>query len=571
MNDFKTILTRFKPFLIDYKIQFALAFLGMIMTSLATSASAYLVKPVLDYIFVEKNTLYLYPLAFAIIAVFAMKSAGTFIQTYYTSFIGQDTVRRLRDLLVSKLIRLDLKFFNTHSTGELISRTMNDIERIRTVVSNMIPDFVTQIITIFGLLGVVIYNSPKLSFFALVVFPAAIYPLSRLAKRMKKVSRQSLEKTSDITSALNQIFTNIEIVKASNAQNFEVKHFEEENSKFFKLNLKAIITNSLVSPVMEMLGALGVAVVIIVGGKEVIEGKMSIGSFFSFLTALFMVYTPIKKVSSLHNKMQDATAATERTFELIDLEPAIIGGSLKMGDISTLSFENVSLSYDEKIALKDINFSVKKGQILALVGNSGGGKSSVVNLIMRYYDAKSGNILFDGNEISEFDIASLRDNIGFVSQRIYIFNDTIAANVSYGAEFDEERVINALRLANAYEFVAKMEDGINTLLSEFGANLSGGQRQRIAIARALYKNPQILIFDEATSALDNASEKEISSVIEKIKADKIVIVIAHRLSTIKNASQIAVVKNGEIIAMGDDETLSANCDEYRILKGLAKD
>ena len=567
MNDFKNLWARFKPFLLDYKAQFALAFLGMLMTSAATSASAYLVKPVLDYIFVEKNTFYLYPLSIAIIVVFAIKSAGAFIQTYYTSFIGQDTVRRLRDLLVSRLIRLDLQFFNDHSTGELNSRTINDIERIRTVVSNMIPDFITQIVTIAGLLGVVIYNSPKLSFFALVVFPAAIYPLSRLAKRMKKVSRESLEKTSDITSALNQIYSNIEIVKASNAQNYEIEHFKSENSKFFKLNLKAIITNSLVSPIMEMLGAIGVAVVIIVGGKEVIEGKMSIGRFFSFLTALFMVYTPIKKVSSLHHKMQDATAATERTFELIDLEPTIIGGKEKMGEIASLSFQNVFLDYGDKPALKNISFTVKKGQILALVGNSGGGKSSVVNLIMRYYDAKSGNILFNDSDISEFEIESLRENIGFVSQRIYIFNDTIAANVSYGGEFDEERVINALKLANAYEFVSKMQNGINTVLSEFGANLSGGQRQRIAIARALYKNPQILIFDEATSALDNASEKEITAVIENIKKDKIVIIIAHRLSTIQNADSIAVVKNGEIIASGNDEALSKTCDEYKILKG----
>ena len=265
--------------------------------------------------------------------------------------------------------------------------------------------------------------------------------------------------------------------------------------------------------------------------------------------------------------MQDATAATERTFELIDLEPTIIGGKEKMGEIASLSFQNVFLDYGDKPALKNISFTVKKGQILALVGNSGGGKSSVVNLIMRYYDAKSGNILFNDSDISEFEIESLRENIGFVSQRIYIFNDTIAANVSYGGEFDEERVINALKLANAYEFVSKMQNGINTVLSEFGANLSGGQRQRIAIARALYKNPQILIFDEATSALDNASEKEITAVIENIKKDKIVIIIAHRLSTIQNADSIAVVKNGEIIASGNDEALSKTCDEYKILKG----
>lgn len=569
MNGFKTLLSRFKPYFRDYKPQFALAILGMVMTSVATAASAKLVEPVLNKIFVEKNEPYLYTLPIAIIVVFAMKSGGAFMQNYFTAFIGQDTVRRFRDRLVASLVRLDVDFFNRFRTGELISRTINDIERIRVVVSNMIPDFFTQIITILGLLGVVIYQSPKLSFFALVVFPCAIYPLSRLAKRMKKISRESQEKTSDISSALSQIYSNIEIVKASNAESFEVEKFNAENKKFFGLNLKAVVTTCLVSPIMEMLGAVGIAVVIIVGGQEVIAGQMSIGSFFSFLTALFMVYTPIKKVSSLYNNMQDAIAASERTFELIDLEPTIVGGGKQMGEIGSVSFCDISLNYGDKAALKDISFSVKKGEILALVGNSGGGKSSVVNLLMRFYDASGGKILFNGNdEIGEFSIPSLRENIGLVSQRVYIFNDTIAQNVSYGAEFNEQRVIEALKLANAYEFVSSMKDGIYTVLSEFGANLSGGQRQRIAIARALYKDPQILIFDEATSALDNASEKEISSVIEKIKQSKIVFVIAHRLSTIERADNIAVMKNGRILAIGTDAKLTGECEEYRSLKGI---
>ena len=319
---------------------------------------------------------------------------------------------------------------------------------------------------------------------------------------------------------------------------------------------------------MEMLGGIGIAIVIYIGGKEVIDGAMTLGKFTSFVAALFMLYTPIKKVTSVFNNMQDAIVASNRTFELIDKTPSIIGGKKEFPkNINSLSFQNVSLNYGEKTALKNINFSVNKGQTIALVGNSGGGKTSIVNLIMRFYDTTSGNILVNNDDLCEFSLESLRENIGFVSQRIYIFNDTIANNVAYGKTYDEEKVINALKSANAYEFVMGLENGIHTNLNEFGTNISGGQRQRIAIARALYNNPQILIFDEATSALDNVSEKAITEVIEKIKTDKIVFIIAHRLSTIENAGKIAVVNNGEIVGFGDDEKLVRECEIYQKLKG----
>ncbi|MBQ7270387.1 MAG: ABC transporter ATP-binding protein, partial [Campylobacter sp.] len=376
------------------------------------------------------------------------------------------------------------------------------------------------------------------------------------------------EKTADINSVLSEIYSNIEIVKANNAQKSEIKRFSEENYRIYRLNFKAIITNGLVSPLMEMLGGIGIAVVIYIGGKEVIEGSMTLGKFTSFVAALFMLYTPIKKVTSVFNNMQDAIVASNRTFELIDKTPSIIGGKKEFPkNINSLSFQNVSLNYGEKTALKNINFSVNKGQTIALVGNSGGGKTSIVNLIMRFYDTTSGNILVNNDDLCEFSLESLRENIGFVSQRIYIFNDTIANNVAYGKTYDEEKVINALKSANAYEFVMGLENGIHTNLNEFGTNISGGQRQRIAIARALYNNPQILIFDEATSALDNVSEKAITEVIEKIKTDKIVFIIAHRLSTIENAGKIAVISNGEIVGFGDDEKLVRECEIYQKLKG----
>ena len=572
MNNFglKDVLKRFGPYFKDYIPHFIFAIIGMGLASGGTAVSAYLVEPVLNKIFVEKNEKLLYILPCAIIAIYVIKNIGTFMQAYFTAYIGQDTIRRFREKMVANLLNLDMDFFNEFRTGELISRTTNDIDRIRSIVSSMIPELTREFITIIGLLCVVIYQSPKLAFFALVVMPVAIYPISRLAKRMKKISKQSQEKTSDITSALSEIFTNIEIIKANNAQEYEHSRFVDENNKFFRLNLKSVKIEQLVSPLMETIGSIGVAAVIIIGGKDVIDGHINMGAFFSFLTALFMLYTPLKRIVNIYNKMQDAIAASERTFFLMDKVSEIKDGEKELNEeIKLIKFNNVRLSYGDKEVLKGINLEANKSEFIALVGSSGGGKSSLMNLLMRFYDVNGGEILINGINLKDIKIHSLRQNIGLVTQRVYIFNDTVAKNVAYGREFNEDAVINALKLANAYEFVSKLDNGINTILNEFGTNLSGGQRQRIAIARALYQNPQILIFDEATSALDNESEKEITKAINNLRCKKIIFVIAHRLSTVENADKIAVLSDGKIIDSGSDEELSKRNEIYARLKGKA--
>ena len=572
MNNFglKDVLRRFGPYFKDYIPHFIFAIIGMGLASGGTAVSAYLVEPVLNKIFVEKNEKLLYILPCAIIAIYVIKNIGTFMQAYFTAYIGQDTIRRFREKMVANLLNLDMDFFNEFRTGELISRTTNDIDRIRSIVSSIIPELTRESVTIIGLLCVVIYQSPKLAFFALVVMPVAIYPISRLAKRMKKISKQSQEKTSDITSALSEIFTNIEIIKANNAQEYEHSRFVDENNKFFRLNLKSVKIEQLVSPLMETIGSIGVAAVIIIGGKDVIDGHINMGAFFSFLTALFMLYTPLKRIVNIYNKMQDAIAASERTFFLMDKVSQIKDGQKELNEeINLIKFKGVRLSYGDKEVLKGINLEANKSEFIALVGSSGGGKSSLMNLLMRFYDVNGGEILINGTNLKDIKIHSLRQNIGLVTQRVYIFNDTVAKNVAYGREFDEEAVINALKLANAYEFVSKLDNGINTILNEFGTNLSGGQRQRIAIARALYQNPQILIFDEATSALDNESEKEITKAINNLRSKKIIFVIAHRLSTVENADKIAVLSDGKIIDSGSDEELSKRNEIYARLKGKA--
>jgi len=572
MNNFglKDVLKRFGPYFKDYIPHFIFAIIGMGLASGGTAVSAYLVEPVLNKIFVEKNEKLLYILPCAIIAIYVIKNIGTFMQAYFTAYIGQDTIRRFREKMVANLLNLDMDFFNEFRTGELISRTTNDIDRIRSIVSSIIPELTRESVTIIGLLCVVVYQSPKLAFFALVVMPVAIYPISRLAKRMKKISKQSQEKTSDITSALSEIFTNIEIIKANNAQKYEHSRFVDENNKFFRLNLKSVKIEQLVSPLMETIGSVGVAAVIIIGGKDVIDGHINMGAFFSFLTALFMLYTPLKRIVNIYNKMQDAIAASERTFFLMDKVSQIKDGEKELDEeIKLIKFNNVRLSYGDKEVLKGINLEANKSEFIALVGSSGGGKSSLMNLLMRFYDVNGGEILINGINLKDIKIHSLRQNIGLVTQRVYIFNDTVAKNVAYGREFNEEAVVNALKMANAYDFVSKLDDGIHSILNEFGTNLSGGQRQRIAIARALYQNPQILIFDEATSALDNESEKEITKAINNLRNKKIIFVIAHRLSTVENADKIAVLSDGKIIDSGSDEELSKRNEIYARLKGKA--
>lgn len=540
------------------------------MVAIATAGTAYAIQPLLDDIFINKDEKMLYLMPFIVVILYAAKGFGGYIQTYFISYIGQDITRNVRDRLFSHVLKLDLDFFQKTHGGEIVSRIVNDINRIQSAVSNYISEFIKESLTIVALVSLVIYRSPELAFYGLVVLPLAVYPLSRLAKRMKKLSFKSQESNADITSSLTESINNIEIIKANSSEKLESSKFINLNFKFFQYNMKAVKTNALTSPVMETLGAIAFGAVIFVGGSHVINGELTTGEFTSFLAALFMLYTPIKRISSLYNKMQDALAANERINSIFNHEPKIKDGEIEVLDsVNEISFKNVSLKYDDLEALKNINLSAKKGEIVALVGDSGGGKSSLINLIVRFYEVNDGEILFDNTNIKKLNLKTLRDSISVVTQRVYIFNDSIAANVAYGFEIDEEKVINALKQAHAFEFVSKMKDGINTILDEFGTNLSGGQRQRIAIARALYKEPKVLILDEATSALDNKSEAIISEVINEVSKQRVTFVIAHRLSTIKNATKIAVFKSGEIVDIGTQDELLETSKEYQRLYNSA--
>ena len=368
------------------------------------------------------------------------------------------------------------------------------------------------------------------------------------------------------------MFNNNEVIKANATEEYEVKRFSEENWRFFKLNMKNVYTSNIVSPLMEIIGALGIAAVIYMGGSEVYDGNMTVGEFTAFLTAVGLVFQPIRRVSSIYSKIQDAVVATERVFYILNLESKIKNGNIELKeDIKSIEFDKVCLAYEDSVALSDINLNIIASENIALVGDSGGGKSTLINLLLRFYDVSEGLIKINNIPISNYTQDSLRHHISLVSQRVYIFQDSLAANVAYGEdEIDEEKVLEALELADASSFVNELPNGIHTLMDESGSNLSGGQRQRIAIARAIYKHASVLLFDEATSALDNKSEKRIQDAIDNYAKDKITITIAHRLSTVKHADKILVLKKGKIVASGTHDELIKNSSEYKRLSGILK-
>ncbi|PAF51141.1 ABC transporter permease [Helicobacter sp. 13S00401-1] len=543
----KSFFKRYYPYMKGHKLLFIVAIVGMLLASAGTAGVTYIMKPLIDNVFIGKDMKLLYIIPPVLILIFLVKGMGSYIQTYAMSYIGLNIIRQVRNKMLTHLLSLEMEFFNKKRSGELISRITNDINQIRAGVSNYVTDFVRELLTIIGLVAVIIYQSPILALVGLIIMPLAAIPINIMVKKLKKIARSSQETNQDITSRLSEIFNNVEIIKASNGENIESKNFEEGNMRFFKLSMKSTKIAQLVSPLMETLGAVAIAIVVIVGAFEVEHGKLTTGGFFSFLTAMLLIYTPIKRLLSSYTGLQDTLVAGERIGQLLDIQSKIVDGQKTLKPpIKNITLEDITLHYDDFAALNGVNLTFKKNEITAIIGKSGAGKSSLVNLLLRLYDASSGSVKINDTDLKDFTQASIRDNIAIVTQRIFIFNDTIAHNVAYGSVIDKEKVRKALKSACAWEFVSSLENGMDTILDEFGVNLSGGQRQRIAIARAIYKNPDVLILDEATSALDNKTELAIKEALESIKQDKIIILIAHRPSTISLAHKIVYMSEGAI-------------------------
>ncbi len=541
---------RFWIYIKDYKLFFVFAIFGAALTGLSTAWTAHLVQPTLDDIFIKKDADMLLIIPFLVILAFLGKGIGILVQNYFMNYIGLDIVKRIRNELLDNMLKMEMDFFNKMRSGELISRITNDIGLIRSAVSNYFAQAIQEIITAVALVAVVIYKSPSLAIIGLVIMPLAVYPLSLIVKKIKKIAKKNQEKNSDITAKLSEIFNNVEIIKANNGEKIESKNFATQNEHFFRLGLKNAFLGQINGPIMEFLGAIAIGLIIYLGGHEVLKGDLKPGEFFSFLTALLLLYSPIKRLVGMFSSFQEALVASDRIFEILHRKPMIRDGEVDFNeDIRHLSIQDVSLNYGSKTALCHVSMELERNDIVAFVGKSGGGKSSLVNMILRLYDCTQGRICLNHQDIRNFTQHSIREKIAVVTQRIFIFNDSVVANVAYGNVIDRQRVRDALRQADALGFVEKLEQGIDTILDEFGSNLSGGQRQRIAIARAIYRDSQILILDEATSALDGKTEESIKDTIANIARDKIVILVAHRPSTIELAKRVYHFEDGRVVAL----------------------
>lgn len=553
-------------------IRLLLAMLFMLAMACANSAIPFLIKPVVDDIFVEKNSLMLTFLPLAVITVYLVLGISMYFQEYLMNYVGKKIIQKLRDRLYNHITDLPISFFHHEKTGVLISRVTNDVNIINNMVSSLITGSLRDFFTIIGLTIVIFYRDWRMAIFALIVLPIAFFPIVALGRRVRKITSGTQKAMGYLTTVLHETFAGNKIVKAFGMEDYEKKRFAKQTQKLFKLQMKTVRFKALSSPVMEFLGGLGVALVIWYGGMRVISGQSTAGTFFSFMAAVLMLYGPVKKISKLNNTLQEGLAGADRVFDILETKSKIKetpSTTILKRRSHNVCFEQVHFGYEEEMILKDINLTVNAGEILALVGTSGGGKTSLVNLIPRFYDAGQGKICIDDIDIRNTSLKSLRDQIAIVTQEPILFNDTVRNNIAYGnPNATDQEIIAAAKSAFAYDFIERFPAKFKTNIGELGARLSGGQKQRICIARALIKNAPILILDEATSALDTESEALVQKALENLMIGRTTFVIAHRLSTIDYAHRVIVLKDGRIVESGTQKELLEKSGEFHKLYQL---
>ncbi|GBD87028.1 putative multidrug export ATP-binding/permease protein [bacterium BMS3Abin03] len=504
----------------------------------------------------------LFRISLLIIIAFFLKNVFGYLQANYMAYVEYASMKDLRDKAYEHLNKLPMSFFKKERVGNLISRFTNDVQIIQASISATFSNLIKEPLTILVFLTIALSISWKLTLWALIVAPVSTFFIILIGRKLRKQTGILQSKLADITSILQETISGVKVVKAFGMENYENEKFKDETNKYFKIALKIIRIRNSSSPITEFLGVIVGAVLLYYGGILVLkEGTLSASEFMGFLFAIFQMIPPIKELGSVNNRIQEASAAADRIFSIMDIEPGIIdrGGSIELKEFKdNIIFENVSFYYDDsnEIILNDVSFEVKRGEILALVGPSGGGKSTLVDLVPRFYDPTAGRILIDNYDIKDVKIDSLRRMMGIVTQETFLFNGTVRQNIAYGLDdYPMEKIEQVAKTANAHDFIIQMPKGYNTIVGERGVKLSGGQRQRLTIARALLKNPAIMIFDEATSSLDNESEILVQEAIERLMINRTTFVIAHRLSTIRNATKILVIDKGTIIQMGTHEEL----------------
>jgi subfamily B ATP-binding cassette protein MsbA len=556
MKIFRRIIGNIKPYL----LHLVGGGICLLLSSLLYPALLSSVKHLIDITFPKKDLHSNLLIFFLIIGISTFSGIVNFGHTYLISYVGQKIIIDLRAKLYSHLQFLSLSFFDKRKTGHLMSRITNDVSVLQNLVTSGIIDLFTSILTIIVLIIYIFILNWKLTLVVFIGFPFIAFSFSSFSRKIRKVSGQIQSKIADITEILQETLSSMKIVKSFAREKYEIEKFNKKNIESFKTTMKGIRYSAILTPFIQWIGFLGLAFAFYIGGIEVIQGRLTTGGLITFLTAVGLLAQPVRNLTRINALIQHSIACGERIFEILDTKPEVIEkeNAIELSEVKGyVKFENVCFSYDgKKEVLKNINFTVSPGETVALVGHSGAGKTTLVNLIPRLYDPTKGRILIDGIDIKDIKIESLRKQIGIVPQDVILFGGTVEENIGYGKEnATKEEIINAAKLANAHNFIIALPDGYNTIVGEKGLKLSGGERQRISIARAILKNPPILILDEATSSLDSISEALIQEALKRLMKGKTTFIIAHRLSTIKMADKIVVLENGMIKEIGNHEEL----------------
>ena len=570
MNSYALVKRIFKTQVFRYLSQFLVIFAFIIISALSTAGVAWLLDPAIKKIFIEKNKVLLFLIPAAIIFAFMLKSLSTYIIRIKTIKISFNIIKNIQILMAEKILKSDTSYIISKHSGKFISNFTSDTGTLLGVINGIAISAIKEFITLIALMSLMFYQNWKLSFLAIIMIPVAAFFTRKLGKKMGKFVNKSLEASEIFTKSLSEILKATSIIKIFQKEDQELKNFKNVIEDRIDIMSRVEKTRLGAGPVMETITGMAVAIVVFAGGYLSIQNKIEVGSFFSFLTALMLAYQPVRALAGVNIGINEGIAAAKRIYTLLD-NVNEISDHVKSENLiiknKDIVFENVTFSYpDGTIALKNISTKIKGGSTVALVGKSGSGKSSFINLIPRFYNITSGDIKIDGQSIRNLNIVSLRKEIALVSQEIILFDDTIKSNIAYGKiNASDEEILTASNNAVADEFIKKLPNGYDSIIGENGVMLSGGQKQRLSIARAMLKNSSIILLDEATSALDTESETKVKYAIDNLIKNRTTIVIAHRLSTIKNANKIIVLNEGQLVAEGTHEELIQNSKDYQKL------